>query len=101
MYSVIIIYITNEEKNIMETTYKTLPRRVSIYYYYFLKAKNQFSLCLGISKKVINKSWFFQHEKKYFVEKFFFFAKKPLKMTIFLQKWQFLTKSSIFQRFKG
>ena len=92
MYSVIIIYITNEEKNVMETTYKTLPRRVSIYYYYFLKAKNQFSLELGISKKVINKSWFFQHEKKYFVEKIFFFAKKPLKMTIFLQKWQFLTK---------
>ena len=96
MYSVIIIYITNEEKNVMETTYKTLPRRVSIYYYYFLKAKNQFSLCLGISKKVINKSWFFQHEKKYFVEKNFFFAVKPLKMTIFLQKWQFLTKLSIF-----
>ena len=53
MYSVIIIYITNEEKNVMETTYKTLPRRVS-------------------------------------------FAKKTLKMAIFLQKLQFLTTLSIF-----
>ena len=81
-----------KKKTSWKPTINSLPRRVSIYYYYFLKAKNQFSLELGISKKVINKSWFFQHEKKYFVEKNFFFAKKPLKMTIFLQKWQFLTK---------
>ena len=80
----------------METNYKHSAPKGKYNYYYFLKAKNQFSLELGISKKVINKSWFFQHEKKYFVENFFFFAKKPLKMTIFLQNWQFLTRLSIF-----
>ena len=62
MYSVIVIYSAcdeNEEKNVMETNYKHSAPKGKYNYYYFLKAKNQFSLKLGISKKVCNKSWFF------------------------------------------